>query len=119
MTKTTAVPILVPVDSTLAYTADSGWHLLPMPPSWWVDERLADNLDDDPIPYLPGYPDVDAPIPFWPVEIDDELNAECGHHCGIDGSPGGPAREGHCGCPECHGATVDLNGHDAPLAVAR
>jgi len=71
------VPILVPIDSTLAFTADTGWHLLPMPPAWWVDEHLADNLDDEPIPYQLGDPELDATVPFWPV---DEHLADLNNH---------------------------------------
>lgn len=34
---------IVPVAGALAFTADGGWQLLEAPPSWWLDEHLADH----------------------------------------------------------------------------
>jgi len=98
---TKRVPVLIPTEATLAFTADNGWHLLPKPPAWWVDQHLADHADepaDEPIPYRLVDPELDAPVPFWPV---DELTSRCGHHCGLDGRDADT--DGHCACPECHG----------------
>lgn len=39
--------------------------------------------------------------------MEDGLNDECGHHCGVE-KVGSTRRVGHCKCPECHGSVADV-----------
>jgi hypothetical protein len=44
----------------VAYTAERGWHALPAPPSWWIDERAAELASDLPATVTPAGDVVEA-----------------------------------------------------------